>query len=590
MSNQPCGKCNKTVYPVEKQEAGSKSYHKGCFKCSDTSCGIQLTLKTFTIVEDNLYCQKHKPVPTATAVADSINSVHVKNVPKKSNDKLYVGEKPTIGLDAMSNYHALHSPKKSTENLGNVQKGGNNGSIKNLYQQETNNARPGQQDNLSQRRSSQTSSYNNSNTSNSTTSFWRQNNYNGTVICSVEILNQRPTTAKFLLRKDNVNIQSFDTIAPNGTFARILTCSMRDVLKDLPANYSQYDVNIKKFPDCSENVGCAVNILGRSDVMIQIHASSEVDRVYNCSILMSEAHQNPVKHQQQQISSPTSQNTNNSINNSGFSTNNYNTQQSRSNDTISQPISSAKNNNSTKNQTNILNNFQQASNTTSINNNHQNYQQAFNSVSTTDDDLLGGYDESEDTPVNNGSDEDGGTRAIKKSWKGNLIAPTNPPIAQGTLPKETLVLEHVYGYRIRDTRNNLFYTKNNLVVYPAGAVGVVHNVQTNTQTFFYGRHKEDITALALHPNGKTVATGDVVTHDDGCFVYIWDAENPADENKTIQFRIGEKKLARGVSDIEFSADGKYMTVVGMDDDHTIYIYDWEKSNKPLTKAKGHNDS
>ncbi len=131
----------------------------------------------------------------------------------------------------------------------------------------------------------------------------------------------------------------------------------------------------------------------------------------------------------------------------------------------------------------------------------------------------------------------------------------------------------MFGYRTRDSRNNLWYTKCGKIVYPAGTVGVVHDTKENTQRFFHGSHKEDITALAMHPNGRTVATGDVVTHDDGCYVFIWDSQTPEDASKRIQLRIGDKKLGRGVADTEFSGDGKYLSVIAMDAEHTV---SWKK--------------
>jgi hypothetical protein len=77
--------------------------------------------------------------------------------------------------------------------------------------------------------------------------------------------------------------------------------------------------------------------------------------------------------------------------------------------------------------------------------------------------------------------------------------------AKTGLPDESLILEHVYGYRTRDCRNNLFYTKSGKIVFPAGSVCVVHDIKENTQRFFHGQHKEEVTAVALHPNGKTVS-------------------------------------------------------------------------------------
>jgi microtubule-associated protein-like 6 len=40
-------------------------------------------------------------------------------------------------------------------------------------------------------------------------------------------------------------------------------------------------------------------------------------------------------------------------------------------------------------------------------------------------------------------------------------------------PEATLELEHVFGYRCHDVRNNLRYTADGMVVYHCAAVGVV---------------------------------------------------------------------------------------------------------------------
>jgi WD40 repeat protein len=149
-------------------------------------------------------------------------------------------------------------------------------------------------------------------------------------------------------------------------------------------------------------------------------------------------------------------------------------------------------------------------------------------------------------------------------------------------------LTFLKGYRTKNSRNNIFYTSDGSIVFPAGSLGIVQDIQANKQKFFHSKHKEDINAVALHPNGRTVATGDLVTHEDSCFVYLWDSITPQDE--PIKIRIGEKKLAKGVADIAFSHDGKYLVVVAMDSDHMVYLYDLQKStNKPIVSSTGHND-
>ncbi|KAJ3016190.1 hypothetical protein HKX48_004173 [Thoreauomyces humboldtii] len=133
-SSEKCGKCEKTVYPTEKVEAASKWYHKGCFKCSDSNCNIQLNLKTFQVVNDAIWCTKHAPQPKATQVADSVSVLSALRAPKKTAEglqKTQVGANglaaPSYGLDTLQTQHALLVPRKSAENLGTVQKGGGGG-------------------------------------------------------------------------------------------------------------------------------------------------------------------------------------------------------------------------------------------------------------------------------------------------------------------------------------------------------------------------------------------------------------------------------------------------------------------------------
>jgi microtubule-associated protein-like 6 len=80
-----------------------------------------------------------------------------------------------------------------------------------------------------------------------------------------------------------------------------------------------------------------------------------------------------------------------------------------------------------------------------------------------------------------------------------------PPKGAGYAPNNNLKIKYVHGYRAFDTRMNVKYTYDDKVVYHAAALGIVLDKGTNTQTYFQGHH-EDMVALALHPNGKVVAT------------------------------------------------------------------------------------
>lgn len=177
-----------------------------------------------------------------------------------------------------------------------------------------------------------------------------------------------------------------------------------------------------------------------------------------------------------------------------------------------------------------------------------------------------------------------------RPWAGAIVAPSNSPPVKGEIPNEELVLEFVHGYRTREVKNNAFYLAPGLIVFPAGALGIVMDTDKKTQRFFQGRHKEEVTAITVHPSKRFVATGDIVSHSDGAYIYIWDPISPEDLQSQVQIRVGDKKLARGVSDLKFSPDGIYLVASAMDDDHTIFFYDWKNAGKVIAKEKGHTDS
>lgn len=339
---------------------------------------------------------------------------------------------------------------------------------------------------------------------------------------------------------------------------------------------------VKRFPECNENVGSVVNIMGRSDVQVQVQASSSTDKVYCCSVFLSDPVRTP---------GATLHNAPAKTNALDVAPKTYSASKSAPE---SAPVSS-KGKLVIITQTHTLDyvepkiSQQYTEEAASVAAKEPESSPYFEMSQDQADDLLEGIDDDDDFVA----DPEQGTRALAhKPWAGAIVAPSNSKDTSGStgLPDESLVLEHVYGYRTRDCRNNLFYTKSGKIVFPAGSVGVVHDISKNTQRFFHGQHKEDITAVALHPDGKTVASGDVVTHDDGCFVYIWNSEDPENKSSCKKIRIGVKKLARGVADVEFSPDGRYLSVVAMDADHKIYVFDWQKSSKPMFVEKGHNDS
>ena len=76
----------------------------------------------------------------------------------------------------------------------------------------------------------------------------------------------------------------------------------------------------------------------------------------------------------------------------------------------------------------------------------------------------------------------------------------------GKAPDHNLTLKWAHGFRSFDTRGNLKYAADGSIVFTTAGVGVVQDLNTWSQEFF-NLHHEDIVAMAMHPNGEIVATG-----------------------------------------------------------------------------------
>jgi HELP motif len=80
-----------------------------------------------------------------------------------------------------------------------------------------------------------------------------------------------------------------------------------------------------------------------------------------------------------------------------------------------------------------------------------------------------------------------------------------------------LELEWVHGYRAQDCRNNAVYSASGAVVYHAAAVGIAlirDGKSSSAKQQFNTVHTDDVLSLALHPEGRLLATGQMVSHCD----------------------------------------------------------------------------
>uniref|UniRef100_A0A3P9NF13 Echinoderm microtubule-associated protein-like 6 n=1 Tax=Poecilia reticulata TaxID=8081 RepID=A0A3P9NF13_POERE len=145
-------------------------------------------------------------------------------------------------------------------------------------------------------------------------------------------------------------------------------------------------------------------------------------------------------------------------------------------------------------------------------------------------------------------------------------------------PEEGLRLQFVHGYRGFDCRNNLFYTQTGEVVFHVAAVAVVYHRAQHSQRFYLG-HDDDILSLAVHPL-KDYAASAQVGRDPA--IHIWDIQTL----KCLSLVKGHH--SKGICALDFTADGKSLVSVGIDEFHSIVIWDWKKGER-LAKARGHKD-
>ncbi|MGH0132992.1 UNVERIFIED_CONTAM: hypothetical protein FKN15_059554 [Acipenser sinensis] len=114
---------------------------------------------------------------------------------------------------------------------------------------------------------------------------------------------------------------------------------------------------------------------------------------------------------------------------------------------------------------------------------------------------------------------------------------------------EELVLDHVFGYRGFDCRNNLHYLNDGAdIIFHTAAAAMVQSLSTGTT-----------------PS-----------------IHVWDAMS----KQTLS--ILRCSHAKGVSYVNFSATGKLLLSVGVDPEHTITVWRWQEGARVASKG-GHAD-
>ncbi|RXG70158.1 Echinoderm microtubule-associated protein-like 2 [Armadillidium vulgare] len=112
------------------------------------------------------------------------------------------------------------------------------------------------------------------------------------------------------------------------------------------------------------------------------------------------------------------------------------------------------------------------------------------------------------------------------------------------------------------------------VVYFAASVAVIYNPESNTQRHFT-HHTDDIKCIAVHPDGKTVATGQVKGRESILVnpyephVCIWDSES-----LEVLHVIGTGTINRAATSVAFSKDGGILAVVDDAPEPVLSVWNW----------------
>lgn len=158
--------------------------------------------------------------------------------------------------------------------------------------------------------------------------------------------------------------------------------------------------------------------------------------------------------------------------------------------------------------------------------------------------------------------------------------------------KEQLKLEWVYGYRGKDCRSNLYQLATGEIIYFIAATVVLYNPEEHTQRH-YREHTDDVKSLCIHPDGVTIATGQVAGHDANegkPHIRIWDSVNlntlkiiglNANINDTFQ---------NGLCCLSFSkADsGQYLCAVDDGGEKVLSVWNWHNATK-ISSIKCYGD-
>lgn len=139
------------------------------------------------------------------------------------------------------------------------------------------------------------------------------------------------------------------------------------------------------------------------------------------------------------------------------------------------------------------------------------------------------------------------------------------------MPHEKLsIIRHIFGLN-GQVKDNIFFSDDQTVVYPAGANTILYNYDTKQQKIFnFAERGEPVTAMALSSNKRYLALAQKAQQPT---VVIYDMQTF--RKRKVLYPVDAE--SREFISVAFSADGKFIATQTGGPDWKLYLWSWEKA-------------
>ena len=178
-----------------------------------------------------------------------------------------------------------------------------------------------------------------------------------------------------------------------------------------------------------------------------------------------------------------------------------------------------------------------------------------------------------------------------KPWLENVLPPNIAIEENISYPNYNLKIDHVYGFKSENSRKNIFFYKEDQIIYSVSSICIIQNLDDNTQRLFGGFplkeekecHDNIITSIDfLNKEVAMVATGQCGLIPK---ILVW---SPVD-TEVVYARFEQPKGSQEVSSLCFDKNGHYLASFGKDEHNSFYIFDLRKKELMWEKETGTKD-